>query len=206
MCIASPILVTSSINGSQNVYCVSDYCQRLWHMYSSIQESRRPDVKWHLYILPGVNVPVIFRMKIKISKSRLSLLISGIICLIYWRIKYLKLKYGLLLLKIHEKYKKYIFCIIFSVSLIKNDKQTKKGKEINIFKSLARSNVFSTKSEEQEVNLVWPNLCIFWLLFIYLYRSWSLPNFVWMNISGYQNTVKCIYIEFVRFFFTIFLK
>jgi hypothetical protein len=35
---------------------------------------------------------------------------------------------------------------------------TKKGKEINIFKSLARSNVFSTKSEEQEVNLVWPNL------------------------------------------------
>jgi hypothetical protein len=30
----------------------------------------------------------------------------------------------------------------------------KKGKEINIFKSLARSKVFSTKSEEQEVNLV----------------------------------------------------
>jgi hypothetical protein len=57
------------------------------------------------------------------------------------------------LLKIHEKYKKYIFRIIFYVSLIKNDKQTKKGKEINIFKSHARSNVFSTKSEEQEVNL-----------------------------------------------------
>ena len=38
----------------------------------------------------------------------------------------------------------------------------KKGKEINIFKSLAHhSNVFSTNSEEQEVNLVWPNLCIF---------------------------------------------
>jgi hypothetical protein len=36
----------------------------------------------------------------------------------------------------------------------------KKGKEINIFKSLARSNVSSTKSEEQEVNLVWPILCI----------------------------------------------
>ena len=97
------------------------------------------------------------------------------------------MKYGLSLLKIHEKYKKYIFRIIFYVSLIKNDKQTRK--EINIFKSLARSNVFSTKSEEQEVNLVWPNLCIFWLLFICLYRSWSwsLPNFVWMNISGYQN-------------------
>jgi hypothetical protein len=65
----------------------------------------------------------------------------------------------------------------------------KKGKEINIFKSLARSNIFSTKSEEQEVNLVWPNLCIFCLLFICLYRSWSssLPNFVWMNISRYQN-------------------
>ena len=38
----------------------------------------------------------------------------------------------------------------------------KKGKEINIFKSLARSNVFSTKfEEEEEVTLVWPNLCIF---------------------------------------------
>ena len=56
------------------------------------------------------------------------------------------------LLKIHEKYKKYIFRIIFYVSLIKNDKHTKKGKEINIFKSLACSNVFSTKSEEQGVN------------------------------------------------------
>ena len=65
------------------------------------------------------------------------------------------------LLKIHGKYKKYIFRIIFYVSLIKNDKQAKKGKEINIFKSLARSNIFSTKSEDQEVNLVWPNLCIF---------------------------------------------
>jgi hypothetical protein len=32
--------------------------------------------------------------------------------------------------------------------------EAKKGKEINIFKSLARSNVFSKKSEEQEVNLV----------------------------------------------------
>jgi hypothetical protein len=54
MCIASPILVTGSVNWSQNVYCVSDYCQGLWHMYSSIRsESRRPDVKWHLYILPG---------------------------------------------------------------------------------------------------------------------------------------------------------
>jgi hypothetical protein len=37
MCIASPILVMGSVNGSQNVYCVSDYCQRLWHMYSSIR-------------------------------------------------------------------------------------------------------------------------------------------------------------------------
>jgi hypothetical protein len=33
---------------------------------------------------------------------------------------------------------KNIFRLIFYVSLIKNDKQ-KKGKEINIFKSLARS-------------------------------------------------------------------
>jgi hypothetical protein len=115
--------------------------------------------------------------------------------LIYWRIKYLKLKYGLSLLKIHEKYKKYIFRIIFYVSLIKNDKQTKKWKEINIFKSLALSNVFSTKSEEQEVNLVWPNLCIFWLPFICLYRSWSwsLPNFVLTgSLSRIPNCVMSI--------------
>jgi hypothetical protein len=65
------------------------------------------------------------------------------------------------LLKIHEKYQQYIFRIIFYASLITNDKQAKKGKEINIFKSLARSNVFSTKSEEQEVNLVWPNLSVY---------------------------------------------
>jgi hypothetical protein len=44
-------------------------------------------------------------------------------------------RYGLSLLKIHEKYKKYIFHIIFYASLINNDKQTKKGKEINIFKA-----------------------------------------------------------------------
>ena len=78
------------------------------------------------------------------------------------------LKYGLSLLKIHEKYKKYIFRIIFYVSLIKNDKQTKKGKEINIFKSLARSNVFSTKSEEQGVNLMWPNLYILTVLQLFI--------------------------------------
>jgi hypothetical protein len=37
--------------------------------------------------------------------------------------------------------------------------QAEKGKKINIFRSLARSGQrFSTKSEEQEVNLVWPNL------------------------------------------------
>ena len=52
--------------------------------------------------------------------------------------KYLKLKYGLSLLKIPEKYKKYIFRIIFYASLIKNDKQ-KKEKKLTIFKSLARS-------------------------------------------------------------------
>jgi hypothetical protein len=56
--------------------------------------------------------------------------------LIYWRIKYLKLKYGLSLLKIHEKYN---FRIIFYVSLIKNDEQKKEKKLTFFFKSLARS-------------------------------------------------------------------
>jgi hypothetical protein len=49
----------------------------------------------------------------------------------------------------------------FTLRSSKMTNKQKKGKEINIFKSLARSNVFNTKSEEQEVNLVWLNLCIF---------------------------------------------
>ena len=81
------------------------------------------------------------------------------------RMKYLKLKYGLSLLKIHEKYKKYIFRIIFYVSLIKNDKQKKEKKLTFLNHLLALDNVFSKKSEEQEVNLVWPNLFNFWLPF-----------------------------------------
>jgi hypothetical protein len=92
--------------------------------------------------------------------------------------------------------------IYFPHNILRNAHQkwqiNKKGKEINIFKSLARSNVFSTQSEEQEVNLVWPNLCIFWLPFICLYGSWSwsLPNFVWMNSSGYQNYRSSLLTEF----------
>jgi hypothetical protein len=49
MCIASPILVMGSVNGSQNVYCFSDYCQRLWHMYSSIWSESRSE-RWDLLI------------------------------------------------------------------------------------------------------------------------------------------------------------
>jgi hypothetical protein len=50
-----------------------------------------------------------------------------------------------------------IFRIIFYVSLIKNDKQ--KEKKLTFLNHLlALDNVFSTKSEEQKVNLVWPNL------------------------------------------------
>jgi hypothetical protein len=62
-------------------------------------------VRWHLYILPGnirypaewtgVNVPVVFRMKIKISKPAFHFLFQELFALIYWRIKYFKLKYGL---------------------------------------------------------------------------------------------------------------
>jgi hypothetical protein len=57
--------------------------------------------------------------------------------------------------KIH---KKYIFHIIFYVSLIKNDKQKKEKKLTLLNHLLALDSIFSTKSEEQEVNLVWPNL------------------------------------------------
>ena len=115
--------------------------------------------------------------------------------LIYWRIKYLKLKYGLSLLKIHEKYKKYIFRMIFYVSLIKNDTNKKRKRNWHFFKSLTRSNVFSTTSEEEEINLVWPNLCIFWLLFIYLYRSWSEEALRFAHdthIASILSTTECL--------------
>ena len=55
-------------------------------------------------------------------------------------------------------WQQYIFGIIFYVSLIKNDKQKKEKKLTFLNHLLALDNVFSTKSEEQEVNLVWPNL------------------------------------------------
>jgi hypothetical protein len=55
-------------------------------------------------------------------------------------------KWHLYILKIHEKYKKYIFRIIFYVSLIKNDKQKKEKKLTFLNHLLALNNVFSTKS------------------------------------------------------------
>ena len=85
----------------------------------------------------------------------------------------------------------------------------KKEKKLTFLNHLLAPTFFGTKSKEQEVNLVWPNLCLFWLLFICLYCSWSwsLPNFVWINISGYQNyrsslltgfrAEKIIYLGFV---------
>jgi hypothetical protein len=53
------------------IFCLATSCVDL----NSLRNIRYPP-EWI-----GVNVPVVFRMKIKISKSRLSLLISGIICL-----------------------------------------------------------------------------------------------------------------------------
>jgi hypothetical protein len=50
--------------------------------------------------------------------------------------KYLKLKYGLSLLKIHENYKKYIFRTIFYVSLINNENKQKKEKKLTFLNHL----------------------------------------------------------------------
>jgi hypothetical protein len=50
--------------------------------------------------------------------------------------KYLKLKYGLSLLKIHENYKKYIFRTIFYVSLINNENKQKKEKKFTFLNHL----------------------------------------------------------------------
>jgi hypothetical protein len=52
-------------------FCLATFCVDL----NSLRNIRYP-AEW-----TGVNVPNVFRMKIKISKSRLSLLISGITCL-----------------------------------------------------------------------------------------------------------------------------
>ena len=57
-----------------------------------------------------------------------------------------------------SRFWKYMKNIIFYVSLIKNDKQKKEKKLTFLNHLLALDNVFSTKSEEQEVNLMWPNL------------------------------------------------
>ena len=57
---------------------------------------------------------------------------------------------------------------IFYVSLIKNDKQKKEKKLTFLNHLLALDNVFSTKSEEQEVNLVWPNLYILTALHLFI--------------------------------------
>jgi hypothetical protein len=64
------------------IFCLATSCVDL----SSLCNIRYP-AEW-----TGVNVPVVFRMKIKISKSRLSLLISGIICLNLLKNKIFKIK------------------------------------------------------------------------------------------------------------------
>ena len=95
-----------------------------------------------------MNVPVVFRMKIKISKSRISLLTSGIICLNLLKNKIFKIK--IWSLKIHEKYKKYIFRIIFYVSLIKNDKQKKEKKLTFLNHLLALDNVLAQNPKNKK--------------------------------------------------------
>ena len=72
-----------------------------------------------------MNIPVVFRMKIKISKSRISLLTSGIICLNLLKNKIFKIKIWSLASE--------------NTRFVHQKRQAKKGKEINIFKSLARS-------------------------------------------------------------------
>jgi hypothetical protein len=107
----------------------------------------------------GVNVSVVFRMKIKINKSRISLLTSGIICLNLLKNKIFKIKIWSLASENTWK----ISEIYFSHNILRfahQKWQTKKREKKLTFLNhlLALDNVFSTKSEEQEVNLVWPNL------------------------------------------------
>jgi hypothetical protein len=98
-------------------------------------------------------------MKIKINKSRISLLTSGIICLNLLKNKIFKIKIWSLASENTWK----ISEIYFSHNILRfahQKWQTKKREKKLTFLNhlLALDNVFSTKSEEQEVNLVWPNL------------------------------------------------
>ena len=143
MCIAFLIIAKDC---DTCIFCLATSCVDL----SSLRNIRYP-AEW-----TDVNVPVVFRIKIKISKSRLSLLISGIICFNLLKNKIFKIKIWSLASEntwtIQEIYFPHN---ILRFAHQKWQTNKKKGKEINIFKSLARSNVISTKSEEQEVNLVW---------------------------------------------------
>jgi hypothetical protein len=124
------------------------------NVFSTKSEEEEPEVRsemWDLLIFifilktTGIFTPVHsagylilrneFRSTQEIARQNLQV---SFYTLIYWRIKYLKLKYGLSLLKIHETYKKYIFRIIFYVSLIKNDKQ-KKEKKLTFLNHLLRA-------------------------------------------------------------------
>jgi hypothetical protein len=58
----------------------------------SLGPHRKSPGRIYTSVITGVNVPVVFRMKIKISKSRLSLLISGIICLNLLKNKIFRIK------------------------------------------------------------------------------------------------------------------
>jgi hypothetical protein len=71
---------------------------------------------------------------------------------------------------------------IFYVSLIKNDKQKKEKKLSFLNHLLALDSVFSTKSEEQEVNLVWPKMRDL-LIFIFILKTTC--TFTPVHSAGY---------------------
>jgi hypothetical protein len=106
-----------NISGYQNYRSSLLYISYIFHVFSKARD--------HILILNILFFNKLRQIIPEIRSERWNLLIF-IFILKPTDTLYLKLKYGLSLLKIHEKYKKYIFRIIFYASLIKNDKQTKK--------------------------------------------------------------------------------
>jgi hypothetical protein len=127
-------------------------------------------------------------MKIKISKSRISLLTSGIICLNLLKNKIFKIKIWSLASENTWNFSHNI------LRFAQQKWQEKKEKKLTFLNHLlALDNVFSTKSEEQEVNLVWPNLfLIFDCPYIFHVFSEARDHILILNILFFNKLRKII--------------
>jgi hypothetical protein len=146
--IKSYCLFPQSFSSVKIIFCLATSCVDL----SSLRNIRYP-AEW-----TGVNVPVVFKMKIKISKSRLSLLISGIICLNLLKNKIFKIK--IWRDHDHERYKQM--------------KSSQNIQRLGYTKFTSCSSDFVLKTLERASDL---KMLIYFLFFSLVYSAWRLS--VW---------------------------